>query len=919
MNIYDLISRAQKLRKETQLDSVSPDRVGGLHEDTLKYINEFQLLASSPSLHKIYASVSAMQSDKSPKSDLTGKPLKPGQLVVIVPANQTDATAGDVYRYDGPSGNTSAWTFVAKIGAVPADAELSATSTNPPQNKVVTEKLTELESETDGSLLLNLNVAAEKTFTTTGSHSSTIDRIKIFIPAGNKFKVTCNAVEGAVINANVACADGTSYTYNLEQEASLSKDVVSVGLYTSKAGTYTFKIVALQPLNKRVESLESDADSMLPFLRNIKKEKTYTAAGGHSSTLDKIELFIPAGCKFRIYTEPKEGVTFAPNVFFTDGTSAGVGNGTINILTKDIASIGMYSSAAGTFTFEVETYPLKEDIAENAKTRRFNIACSKELPNIDTSKRVMTFKGCELFIGDAMYSVGDVSLSLDGAASSIKSIWFNLETQSFSIADYSQYNNRKDLFRIGVIVATYSADGVFTGYKFGYFPFDFTVDGYTNKEFADVIEKSSSITFTATGSHSSTKDNLQFYVPKGTPFIPTLSKVPSNNAFYAFFADGTNSFIYSNNEYIFDKDLVSLGLYVAEAGTYTISAKVVTLKDRIIALEDVTNTKKLESELRDLVKPNDSNGVGSGNEICNILYFSDIHSNESALQRIVEFKNEWSEYINDILCGGDTLADQWKDAYIFDNVEGADKILVALGNHDNWDSANTEGDSIGGRVQPTKVFNRYFKNGASNWGAIFPTTAAQVGQCYYYKDYPNSKLRLIVLDCMNWNEGQNGWFYENLFGAKDKGYHVVVANHYAPSTNFNMITECTFCSKYWDGLNEAINPQALQTLQAAIDNGLIFIAWLFGHFHTDVFGNCVDYPMQYAVAIDKATNTGGWECDSMRWNKDKFTIDCFNIMSFDTTSGTMTIKRIGNNRDKYMRYKNYLTFDYINKKIIGNS
>lgn len=146
MNIYDLISRAQKLRKETQLDSVSPDRVGGLHEDTLKYINEFQLLASSPSLHKIYASVSAMQSDKSPKSDLTGKPLKPGQLVVIVPANQTDATAGDVYRYDGPSGNTSAWTFVAKIGAVPADAELSATSTNPPQNKVVTEKLTELES-----------------------------------------------------------------------------------------------------------------------------------------------------------------------------------------------------------------------------------------------------------------------------------------------------------------------------------------------------------------------------------------------------------------------------------------------------------------------------------------------------------------------------------------------------------------------------------------------------------------------------------------------------------------------------------------------------------------------------------------------------------------------------------------------------
>ena len=153
MNIYDLISRAQKLRQETKLDSVSPDRVGALCEDTLKYINEFQLLASSPSLHKIYASVSAMQADKSPKSDLTGKALKPGQLVVIVPANQSDATAGDVYRYDGPSGNTSAWTFVSKIGAVPADAELNATSANPVQNKVVTEKLTELSAEVGNAFI----------------------------------------------------------------------------------------------------------------------------------------------------------------------------------------------------------------------------------------------------------------------------------------------------------------------------------------------------------------------------------------------------------------------------------------------------------------------------------------------------------------------------------------------------------------------------------------------------------------------------------------------------------------------------------------------------------------------------------------------------------------------------------------------
>ena len=147
MNIYELISRAQGLRQETKPNSVSPGRVGALFEDILKYINEFQPQSSLSLLHKTYASVSAMQADAAPKSDLTGKALMPGQLVVIVPASQSDATAGDVYRYDGPSGNTSAWTFISKIGGAPADAKLDATSVNPVQNKVVTEKFTELVTE----------------------------------------------------------------------------------------------------------------------------------------------------------------------------------------------------------------------------------------------------------------------------------------------------------------------------------------------------------------------------------------------------------------------------------------------------------------------------------------------------------------------------------------------------------------------------------------------------------------------------------------------------------------------------------------------------------------------------------------------------------------------------------------------------
>lgn len=142
--ITNILSRAESLRDETAIGSVTPRRVGSIMCDTLKAINEYHINAGSLILHKVYADVDEMAQDANPTSDLTGKDLKLGQMVIVISDSQGNATGGDVYRYDGSSDNTSAWTFVFKLGTVPVDAELDATSTNPLQNKVVTEKLTEL-------------------------------------------------------------------------------------------------------------------------------------------------------------------------------------------------------------------------------------------------------------------------------------------------------------------------------------------------------------------------------------------------------------------------------------------------------------------------------------------------------------------------------------------------------------------------------------------------------------------------------------------------------------------------------------------------------------------------------------------------------------------------------------------------------
>ena len=147
MTINEIINSVVALKEEYRMNSIDPQRLGDIMLNILQYINSSQVRMQSPAIHKLYSSVSAMQSDAKPVSDLTGLEMKVGQLVCIVPASSSEATAGDVYRYDGPSGNTSAWTYVGKIGGIPADQELNETSTNPVANAPVARKLAQLSQE----------------------------------------------------------------------------------------------------------------------------------------------------------------------------------------------------------------------------------------------------------------------------------------------------------------------------------------------------------------------------------------------------------------------------------------------------------------------------------------------------------------------------------------------------------------------------------------------------------------------------------------------------------------------------------------------------------------------------------------------------------------------------------------------------
>ena len=146
-NINEILQRAASLRDETALNSISPERAGGIMYDTLIALNELWLQQGSALvISKIYASVSAMEADTAPVSDLTGQPLRPGQIVVIA---SSDSDNGTVYRYNGTT--SPSWTSVGKIGNLEPVDSLDSDSTSLPlaahQGKVLDGKISQLGQE----------------------------------------------------------------------------------------------------------------------------------------------------------------------------------------------------------------------------------------------------------------------------------------------------------------------------------------------------------------------------------------------------------------------------------------------------------------------------------------------------------------------------------------------------------------------------------------------------------------------------------------------------------------------------------------------------------------------------------------------------------------------------------------------------
>ena len=346
-----------------------------------------------------------------------------------------------------------------------------------------------------------------------------------------------------------------------------------------------------------------------------------------------------------------------------------------------------------------------------------------------------------------------------------------------------------------------------------------------------------------------------------------------------------------------------------------------------------------------------------------LLQFSDLHGDAGNLERIVEFKNEYSEWIADAIHVGDAVYCYWDDPNPWDLVSGAEKVLNTVGNHDCWkghlvwaqsrrpyDATAEEAFSlIMVGKNPSKPF-------IDNWNVQKPEGPL----CYYYKDYPAERIRLVVLDCMHYDAAQDAWLAGVLADALSKGLTVVGAQHYPPQSGLDEIPggfsdldedltaipspvvetgdiarmEAARTSASDADLSgvpagtslrfdlpgapqmECFYDAAFAAVDRFIEAGGTFACWLSGHTHLDHIGHVRGHSRQLMVIVDKS----GEKDSYMQEARTRGTVlqDSFNLLTVNTSRKTLYVKRIGCTRDQYQRSKTYFTYNYSTGEVLTN-
>ena len=292
------------------------------------------------------------------------------------------------------------------------------------------------------------------------------------------------------------------------------------------------------------------------------------------------------------------------------------------------------------------------------------------------------------------------------------------------------------------------------------------------------------------------------------------------------------------------------------------------------------------------------------------VHFSDIHAVLDLWNRMVEYVNHYHDYIDFAVHTGDFCGNNqslYADCYNY-GTQCDRPIYNCIGNHD---TVITRKSIRNTKESAHKLLFEPMNDDSSNVNFCDCDYSMT-----YYKDFPESNVRLIVLDLYYDIEIQCEWLRDILEDARNKGICVITAMH-EPLSEVRDTFGVTFHTRNdYIGLQGVHKQKVFEPIIADfIEKGGCHICNLAGHEHHDMFG-LTDAGILNTV-VPSATNWDGW-CDGKRIRGTR-TYDCFNVVSVDVNLGILKIARIGCNTDHYFRSQRTLCYDYINKKVISNN
>lgn len=179
---------------------------------------------------------------------------------------------------------------------------------------------------------------------------------------------------------------------------------------------------------------------------------------------------------------------------------------------------------------------------------------------------------------------------------------------------------------------------------------------------------------------------------------------------------------------------------------------------------------------------------------------------------------------------------------------------------------------------------------------------------------PTKWSKITFKDDEEYQSEQLEWLSTELDNAKTLGYHCIIGMHCTPSITssvdgvgaFNTVGSELLSGGDW--INQC--KKIADTCDTFVSNGGIIACMLCGHTHRDEFNYHNDI-LCITISCAKSTND---DSNDIRVDGER-SHDANNLLAFNKGKGILTIQRIGVNKDSFGQGKNFLVYDYINKKV----